>query len=178
MVNNKCVKAYNSAQKRRLEHPFPSGIFKLREVRNALIKYQRCIFNIGRYNRGVIGARHGDIDLGGCMAYERGPWLKHLPISISRLLGWKWLPAVAALEGDGVSERYARELLQRHQCIVQSTLDECDQISRQLSPIEQEYYRLAIDSSELSELVESLLYKMDFLLHEVDLHLTQNRIES
>ena len=178
MVNNKCLTAFNGAQKQRLEHPMPSGVFKLREVQDALLKYQRCIFNIDRYNRGVIGARHGEIDLGGCMGYERGHWLKRLPINISRLLGWKWLPAVAALEGDGVSGSFTAQLLQRHRSVVQSAVNESELIRGQLSPIAQEYYRLANDSSELSALVESLLNEVDLLLDEVDLHLQPNRYGS
>ena len=178
MVNNKCLTAFNGAQKQRLEHPMPSGVYKLQEVQSEILKYQVCMFNIARYNQGRIAARHGDIDLGGCMGYERAFWLKRLPINISRLLGWKWLPAVAALEGDGVSGSFTAQLLQRHRSVVQSALNESELIRRQLSPIAQEYYRLANDSSELSELVESLLYKMDFLLDEVDLHLRPNRYGS
>jgi hypothetical protein len=88
------------------------------------------------------------------MASERETYLKELPEKIAYLIAHKVLPAIGALEVDGVPKAEAERLLSRAETDAQRLLDECEAARLRLKVgIDHEYKAMHRGDSELLRLL-------------------------
>jgi hypothetical protein len=84
------------------------------------------------------------------MATERGAYLKGIPAQLAELLGHTILPAIAALEGDGVPKAEVERLLSRAETDAQRLIDACEALRLRLKGgIKHEYNAMRRGESEL-----------------------------
>lgn len=101
------------------------------------------------------GGKFGETEcLGLCLAYERGTYLKGVPGQLAELLGYTILPAIAALEGDGVPKAEVQRLLRRAETDAGRLLDACEAVQAHLKGgIDREYRAMRLGEAALMGLM-------------------------
>jgi hypothetical protein len=96
------------------------------------------------------------------MATERGAYLKGIPAQLAELLGYTILPAIAALEGDGVPKAEVQRLLSRAETDAQRLIDACEALRLRLKGgISREYDAMKRGESGLLELLDAVLAQLE-----------------
>jgi hypothetical protein len=149
-----CYDAFNTGRAERAESPLKRGQFKLAEATNSIDRWRDLISTIAERLR--TGGRFGaNESLGPCMAYERGKYLKCIPELLAHLMGYKILPGIAALEGDGVPKAEVERLTRRAESDAQRLLADCEAARlRLMSGIGHEYVAMKRGESMLSALLD------------------------
>ena len=134
-----CNEIFNAARDKRTAHPLTSGQYKLREAEDTLNAWRELVLKIAIRLR--TKAKFTETEcLGPCMAIERGTYLKSIPALLAELIGQNILPAIAALEGDGLSKADVQRLLSRAETDAQRLLDDCEAVRLRLkAEIKHEY---------------------------------------
>ncbi len=148
-----CHDIFNAARAERAKYPLTHGRYKLREAEHALGRWRATVETIAERTQG--GSSFGEAEnLGSCMSYERGAFLKELPKKVAELVGYHILPGIAALEGDGVKKAEVQGLLSRAETDAQRLLIACDVEQRRLEAgIQSEYRFMRHGSSPLTGLI-------------------------
>ena len=151
-----CHDIFNVAREKRKAHPLTSGGYKLRETENRINQLHKLVITIAERVR--TGGKFGETEnLGPCMATERGAYLKGIPVQLAELLGYTILPAIAALEGDGVPKAEVQRLLSRAETDAQRLIDECEALRLSLKAgIKHEYDAMCRGESELLGLLDGI----------------------
>jgi hypothetical protein len=149
-----CRDTFNAARTQRTKHPLTKGRYKLDEARHAIEDWRATVETITERVR--TGSKFGtDENLGSCMSYERGAFLKELPQKVAELVGYHILPGIAALEGDGVKKAEVQGLLSRAETDAQRLIAGCEALRLRLKDgIEHEYRAMRQSESHLSGLLE------------------------
>ena len=149
-----CYDAFNAGRAARAESPLKRGQFKLTEATNSIDRWRDLISTIAERLR--TGGRFGaNESLGPCMAYERGKYLKCIPELLAHLMGYKILPGIAALEGDGVPKAEVQRLLRRAESDGQRLLADCEAERLRLKgAIKHEYDAMRDGESKLLALLD------------------------
>jgi hypothetical protein len=88
------------------------------------------------------------------MAYERGSYLKSIPVRLAELVGHKVLPGIAALEGDGIPRAEVIRLKHRAEIDAHQLPADCEAARLRLKGgILQEYAAMRRGKSYLSKLI-------------------------
>jgi hypothetical protein len=151
-----CHEIVTSAREKRKAHPLPSGGYKLKEAEDRINQLHKLVTTIAyRVHR---GERFSETEnLGPCMATERGAYLKGLPAQLAELLGYTILPAIAALEGDGVPKAAVQRLLSRAETDAQRLIDDCEALRLSLkNGIKHEYDAMRRGESGLLSLIDGI----------------------
>jgi hypothetical protein len=149
-----CHEIVTAAREKRKAHPLPSGGYKLREAKNRINQLHKLVTTIAERVRAG-GKFEQDENLGPCMATERGAYLKGIPAQLAELLGYTILPAIAALEGDGMPKAEVERLLSRAETDAQRLLDDCEAVRLSLKGgIKHEYDAMRRGESDLLELLD------------------------
>ena len=98
MTTSLCQEAFERGARNRLNHPLDRGRYKLEEIDHDLRSIVEDLKVIARYKQGI--ARPTDISH--CTKDDLSIWLKGLPELMSRWAGYYILPAISALQGDGL----------------------------------------------------------------------------
>lgn len=151
-----CHDLFNAARAKRAKYPLTHGQYKLDEAVHRIDRWRDLIATITERIR--TGGKFGqDENLGPCMAYERGTYLKGIPGQLAELLGYTILPAIAALEGDGVSKAEVQRLQSRAETDAQRLLADCEAVKGRLrGGIKQEYAAKRRGESELLRLLGAI----------------------
>lgn len=149
-----CHEIFDTAREKRKAHPITAGRFKLDEAQNRINQLHKLVTTIAERLRA--GGKFGETEnLGPCMATERGTYLKSIPAQLAELLGHTILPAIAALEGDGVPKAEVQRLLSRAETDAQRLIDDCEALRLRLSGgIKHEYDAMIRGHSHLASLLE------------------------
>lgn len=144
-----CHEIFDAAREKRKAHPLTAGRLKLDETQNRINQLHKLVTTIA--DRLRAGGKFGETEnLGPCMATERGTYLKLIPAQLAELLGYTILPAIAALEGDGVPKAHVEHLLSRAETDAQRVLAECEALRLRLKGgIKHEYAAMRRGESEL-----------------------------
>lgn len=150
-----CHDVCDTARGERAKYPLPSGGYKLRGAKNRINQLHELVTTIA--DRVCTGGKFRETEnLGPCMATERGAYLKGIPAQLAELLGYTILPAIAALEGDGVPRAEVQRLLSRAETDAQRLLDDCEAVRLSLKGgIKHEYDAMRRGESELLRLLDS-----------------------
>ena len=150
-----CHQLFDTVREKRKAHPLSSGGYKLKEAKNRINRLHSLVTTIAERVR--TGGKFGETEnLGPCMATERGAYLKGIPAQLAELLGYTILPAIAALEGDGVPKAEVQRLLSRAETDAQRLIDECEALRLRLKGgIEREYRAMRQHEGELLRLLDS-----------------------
>ncbi len=144
-----CHDIFKTAREKRKAHPLPSGRFKLDEAENRINQLHKLVTTITERVRRGSKFRETE-NLGPCMATERGAYLKGIPAQLAELLGYTILPAIAALEDDGVPKAEVQRLLSRAETGAQRLIDACEALRLRLKGgIKHEYDAMRRGESEL-----------------------------
>jgi hypothetical protein len=148
-----CHQLFDTARAKRKAQPLPSGRLKLDEAEDRINQLHELVTTIAERVR--TGGKFGETEnLGPCMATERGTYLKGIPAQLAELLGYTILPAIAALEGDGVPKAEVQRLLSRAETDAQRLIDECEALRLSLKDgIKHEYDAMRRGESELLRLL-------------------------
>ena len=151
-----CHQLFDTAREKRKAHPLHSGGYKLREAENRINQLHKLVTTIA--DRVCTGGKFGETEnLGPCMATERGAYLKGIPAQLAELLGYTILPAIAALEGDGMPKAEVERLLSRAETDAQRLLDDCEAVRLRLKGgIKHEYDAMRRGESELLRLLDGV----------------------
>jgi hypothetical protein len=149
-----CHDVCETARGERAKYPLTEGRYKLEEALRAIERWQDLVTTIAERVRAG-GKFEQDENLGPCMATERGAYLKGIPAQLAELLGYTILPAIAALEGDGVPRAEVQRLLSRAETDAQRLLDDCEGVRLHLKGgISREYDAMRRGESELLRLLD------------------------
>jgi len=169
MTSTPCVLAFDTKQKERKQFPLRSGKYKLDEVHRALKEMLHAFDKIVEYRNGEHGLFYEKSDLGGFLALEMDTWLRDVPTTLSGFLGYKVLPGVAALVGDGLSTSIVTQEVQKLNAFTSQFLSDCDAAHVLLEePISAEYARLEDGSSDLVWLTQRLKAQVEIFLDLCD----------
>jgi hypothetical protein len=169
MTSTPCALAFGGKQKERKQFPLRSGKYKLDEVYRALKEMLHAFDKIVEYRKGKNRQPYGQVDLGGFLAFEMDTWLRDVPITLSGFLGYKVLPGVGALAGDGVPTSIVTQQVQKLDAFTSQFLSDCDAAHVLLEgPISAEYARLEDGSSDLVWLTQKLKAQVEILLDLCD----------
>lgn len=151
-----CHDIFKTARAERAKYPLTEGRYKLEEALRAIKRWQDLVTTIEARVR--TGDKFGENEnLGPCMANERENYLKELPEKLAHLIAYTILPAIAALEGDGVPKAEAQLLLHRAETVAQQLLNDCEAARLRLSDgIKDEYEAMKRCESELLGLLEAV----------------------
>ncbi len=151
-----CHDVCDTARGERAKYPLSAGRYKLREAENRINRLYTLVTTIAE--RVCTGGEFGETEnLGPCMATERGAYLKGIPAQLAELLGYTILPAIAALEGDGVPKAEVERLLSRAETDAQRLIDACEALRLRLKGgISREYDAMRRGESELLRLLDGV----------------------
>ena len=151
-----CHAIFNAAQVQRAKYPLTKGQYKLDEAEQAINQLQKLVTTVAKRVR--TGGKFGETEnLGPCMADERGTYLKGIPAQLAELLGYTILPAIAALEGDGVPKAEVQRLLIRAETDAQRLLAECEAARARLNGgIDHEYAAMRRSEKGLLSLLDGI----------------------
>jgi len=126
-----CHAMFNAARAERAKYPLTEGRYKLDEAVHMIDRWHDLITAITE--RARTGGKFGqDENLGPCMADERDTYLESIPGQLAELLGYTILPAIAALDGDGVPKAEVKRLLSRAETDAQRLLSDCEALRLRL----------------------------------------------
>jgi hypothetical protein len=152
-----CHQLFDTAREKRKAHPLHSGGYKLKEAGDRISKLHELVTTIAERVRAG-GKFEQDENLGPCMATERGAYLKGIPAQLAELLGYTILPAIAALEGDGMPKAEVERLLSRAETDAQRLLDDCEALRQRLKGgISREYDAMRRGESALLRLLDAAI---------------------
>lgn len=159
-----CYDAFNTALAERAKYPLSEGQYKLEEAERTIQRWQQMLETIAERIRAG-GTFDETENLGPCMAHERGIHLKRLPLDLAELIGYTILPAIAALDGDGVQAAEVRKLLNRAKTSAMGILAECEGVRLGLKGgIEREYRLMRQGRSDLYGLLSDARALTNFTL--------------
>jgi hypothetical protein len=150
-----CHDIFKTARAERAQYPLTEGRYKLEEALRAIKRWQDLVTTIEARVRN--GGTFGEAEnLGPCMAVNRGPYLKGIPGRLARLIGYDILPAIAALDGDGVPKEEVQRLLRQAETVAQRLLDDCEAARLRLKGgIKHEYEAMKRGQSHLLGLLDA-----------------------
>jgi hypothetical protein len=109
--------------------------------------------------------------LGGCTTEDKAIWLKHLPGNLAGLLGGNLIPAVQALNVEGVPDAVINSFVQSIKGKVLQLLKECDAMQADTNPsIRGEYTRMKAGHSEMLRICHDALVIADQAVALCDTH--------
>ena len=151
-----CHEIADVGRANRAAHPLTSGQYKLNEAKNEIDRYRTLVTTIAERLRTKDKFTETEC-LGPCMATERGTYLKSIPALLAELIGQNILPAIAALEGDGLPKAEVQRLLSRAETDAQRLLDECEALRlRMKGGIKHEYDAMRRGESELLSMIDGI----------------------
>lgn len=165
MQTKTCHDAYDAGRALRAESPLKEGRYKLSEARSDIDCWLGLALTITERLRTGTGFESAE-SLGPCMSSERGSYLKSIPERLARLIAYKILPGIAALEGDGIAKTEVERLMNRAYSIVWQLIAECEAVRLHLkTSINREYnamrrgesplIRLLVDAMALTEVKQT-----------------------
>lgn len=147
-----CERAFKQAYS---EAPqYSSGREKLGEVKDRINQMASALQEIAAI---VNGERdfHPDEYLGVCVAFERADWLRSLPEEIATMMGREILPAISALEHDGLPSPRAEQELVQARADAADLIHRCDLVREKLLlTVKDEYDAMRVDDSMLRRLLQ------------------------
>ena len=169
MTSTPCVLALDKKQKERKQFPLRSDKHKFVEVDIVLNRMLRNFDKIVEYRNGKNRQSYGHFTTSFFQADEIHTWLRDVPTTLSGFLGYKVLPGVAALVGDGLSTSIVTQEIQKLNAFTSKFLSDCDAAHVLLEePISAEYARLKDGSSDLVWLTQRLKAQVEILLDLCD----------
>lgn len=144
-----CHEIADVARANRTKYPLSAGRYKLKEAEDTLNAWRVLVLEIAKRLR--TKAKFDETEcLGPCLTNERGTYLKSIPARLAELIGHNILPAIAALEGDGLPKAEVQHLLSRAEADAQRLLDDCEAVRLRLkAEIKHEYRAMRLGESLL-----------------------------
>lgn len=144
-----------AAYRAKMEVPPRIGVYKLKELHERHESCLRELLQIQKIKMGIgtpRGLRH-------CQSYEIASWLRTLPIHFAQDLGGAFLPAVLALEGDGVERGLLSSFVKNLLVDVRLVFELVERASSDLkSGVALEYSRMKKGHGLTIEAAESMLW--------------------
>lgn len=155
-----CSLAFKEGLAKRDLHPLPSGLYKLREIHREMSSCLDEFVLLAKLLRAKQPLR------GNCTYGDQAPWIKKRPIGIAFGLGWKVLPAIQALIGNGISSEEIEKHLPGFIQKIAALVNQCEIALPQIKgPIRHEYERWRNHDSLIAPLFElALIIVNDALL--------------
>ena len=161
---------FKQAQKLRLQHPLPSGAYKIQEVLRHLDRSRRCIVNIGHYKKHKDSPASDRVELGRCMANERHWWLKEVPEYLVKVIGHDVLPSIEALTADGVPVEKVNKYASQARTFASEFVEDCAITHGKLKgSIKAEYANIRNGNSLTLNLIDQLELHLRNVLAETGL---------
>lgn len=164
-----CKRAFDAGRRDRGRHELRSGMYKLTESRNGLCELHQTLIDIMTMicrPKKPLATRPPSANKEGAAT-----WIKGVPESIARNLGYTILPAVEALAGDGLTRSQVNALSRYARCCAADLVQNCDTIRKLLRTggIELEYGRMRNGDSLVEPLVQQAHSLVEHLISAVDL---------
>ncbi len=128
---------FNQAQSQRKQHPFLSGgLYKIKEAADRLHRDSLTIDDLAADRQ----RRSGREIFNGCTREDKAKWLRDTLLDVAYRLGYEILPAIDALEKDGLSKKDMKRCKDWATARAVSLLCQIDQVYEQLrGNIKREY---------------------------------------
>lgn len=165
---NPCHRDFIQGQEDRKAYPLTMGLYKLRELRRALDRDAVTAGAIAAVVSGSGGARARWPSDANCTAAEKVSWLKKLPRSLARDLGYIVEPAVSALPGDGIGRADVARLLAAARRTSVAIVALCDDMAAVIRvSIEHEYAAMRCGESLAIRIIARTEVLVTWLIDEV-----------
>jgi len=151
---------FKKSVKLREQHPLSSGEYKLREANSHFERFLEEVNILADCRRKKIPMR------GRCTNGDHPKWLKDLPAeTIPYYLGYYLLPAINALDKDGVPVSKIKQSLPFFEQIIENLLDRCDDAYNLIKKrIDFEYELWDQDDSVLIPLLDTCFWLVEVAL--------------
>jgi len=154
-----CSLALKEGLDKRSAHPLPSGVYKLLEAHSDLWQCLDEFYLLAELLRANQPLR------GSCTWGDQAPWIKKMPLVIAFEFGWKVLPGIQALAGDGVADVEVTKELPGFVKRVAKLINCCDAVLPSIKgPIKYEYERWLDYDSLITPLLEKGLCVIELAL--------------
>lgn len=156
-------KEFSAGYKQRHQYPLLSGLYKLREARQNLLRMHDTVSLIKRHKEKNL--RLPDF-LNQCMRHEVSTWLKATPTAIAWQLGYNIAPGVDALTGDGLNTSDISSIKKQIKPAIDDLILNCELTHTAIKKnIGYEYRNMKSGQSELLESLESGIKICDTIIH-------------
>ena len=152
-------------------HPFDRiSAYKVRESRDNIIRM------INTLNEIIAVVSSGEthsvpILLGGCTTEDKSIWLKDLPGNLAEELGYNLIPAIQALNVEGVPQATIDRCIQSIKGGVCQLLKDCDALQADTGlTVKREYARMKAGCSEMLRICNDALVIVDQAVALCDTH--------
>ena len=174
MTMNPCRRAFDQGQASRRKHPLKSGVYKLDNALTAIRRLLRTMEAMYDHQNGKAWSDY-PVSLGSCLSDEMDEYLQHTPSMVADILGHDVLPAIAALEGDGLSPDEVHSLLRSGTIWINDILRAFDTLHRRLeSNVKREVRAIQSGKSRLYELVSEAEFMIEDYLENAKWHQEKN----
>jgi len=147
-----CSLSLKAGLVQRADHPLPSGLYKLRDAKREISRNLEEFQLLARLLQSKQPLR------GNCTYGDHALWVKKWPTELAFELGWKVLPSIEALVGDGISDEKVKNCLPGYFRRIANLVNQCEVISPQITgPIGNEYKRWRNKKSLITPLFETAL---------------------
>lgn len=160
-----CSSALKEGLDKRSQHPLTSGIYKLQEAHGDLWQCLDEFYLLAELLRAKQPLR------GSCTLGDQALWIKKMPLVIAFEFGWKVLPGIQALVGDGVNVVEVTKELPVFVKRVAILINRCDAVLPSIKgPIKDEYERWLNYDSIITPLLETGLCVIESALRVANEH--------
>ncbi len=161
----------SAVEDRITNHPFDRiSAYKVRESRDNIIRM------INTLNEIIAVVSSGEthsvpIRLGGCTTEDKSIWLKDLPGNLAHELGYNLIPAIQALNVEGVPEAAINSFIKSIKGDVCQLLKDCDAVQTDTGrSVKGEYARMKAGCSETLRICNDALVIADQAVALCDTH--------
>jgi len=152
---NSPSQVYQRGLEERSYFPLHSGLYKLREVTDHMKSYLNEVRTIEKHKKDNLQL---PLNMRHCTREDAHIWLKCLPFVVAHDLGYNALPAVMALQADGISPSNVTYMTEAFKKETQATLYLCDKCLETLQlGINAEYRDMKSGRSNMIALLECVV---------------------
>lgn len=164
-----CHRAFVQGQEDRKVHPLTMGLYKLQELRRALDRDAATAGAIAAAVSGKGGGRGKWPSDSNCTTTEKGSWLKKLPQSLARDLGYIVVPAVSALHGDDIGQSDVTRLVAEARRATTAIVALCDDMATAIrASVDYEYAAMRCGHSMAIQIIDQMEALVTWLIDEVN----------
>ena len=163
-----CTKAYQGSLATRAKCPLDTGRYKLEDFRPRLLMYLADLQLVAGFPfyQALLGVDPRRYCMDKTDAIRRLP---QVPTYLAKNLGYCWVPAVNALPGDGLGIQAMELIVPKQTRLIEKAVIECEQIHQRIQhSFNAELKKIQNNTSELTDLIVTLIRELDYLIGFVD----------
>ena len=161
MTYRSCLEAFDDGVHSRLNYPLHMGLYKLSESYRRIQHSRDEVVRIAE----VINGKRSPFSLRSCTNEDKAYWLRDVPTNVAYKVGYEIIPALRALEFDGVPKAQSGNAARLIESAIPPRLVQWDQLRNTYkNRIASEYARMRNGQSNALLIVDDALSLIDSAL--------------